>query len=474
MKNYKNFPKKLDSYIIQERIGSGTYGVIYKVSLEEDKDNFYALKKIDLFLKNKYLDGEDEFYKKIKNEANLLQEINSKYVIKYYTSFEDNNYFNIITEYCSDGNLNDFIKKKKSSNEKIDEKVIWIIFLKILLGISEIHKNKIIHRDIKPLNIFIKNEEDIKIGDLGEGKLLLKNSVTDTTFLGTEYYKSPEQIENDENGNNKYSNKIDIWSLGITLYELCSFRNPFGFNKQQIFKNIKDDNYHYNPINEKYININNKDSLNDLNKIITLMLKKNPKERPSAKDLLNNEIIKKKLNEYKIETEKQELFNEDNKKLNNTQLIPEEFSEHYIDKIMENIPIVEEKEIGIINQDEFIRKVNSQKVTYASKLDEEFFYENQFQLKVQIVVLESNIELIKEELNQLVKNEDNFIFENLIDDIKKNKEKIDEFYNTLESYIDVHFNKENDKEKIRIKIIEIIFNVQQLLILKEYYYNGKL
>ena len=226
-----NFPTQLNSYKILERIGSGSYGIIYKISLKDKENNniFYALKQIDLNNWRRNLYERNEFFEKVKNEAKLLQKLNSKYIIKYYTSFEENNYYNIITEYCSDEDLNDYYNKKKRNNEKIDEKIIWIIFLKILLGIAEIHKNRIIHRDIKPLNIFIKNEEnlDIKIGDLGEGKLLLKNSYTDTLNLGTEIYRSPEQIENDENGNKKYSNKIDIWSLGITLYELCTFRNPF-------------------------------------------------------------------------------------------------------------------------------------------------------------------------------------------------------------------------------------------------------
>ena len=346
-----NFPTQLDSYIIKEAIGFGSLGVIvYKVTIKDKENNFYALKQINPNKWNLNLNGNNKYFEKFKNEVNLLQKLNSKYIIKYYTSFKENNYYNIITEYCSDKDLNEYYYEKKRNNEKIDEKTIWIIFLKILLGIAEIHKNKIIHRDIKPLNIFIKNEEnlDIKIGDLGEGKLLLKNSYTDTLNLGTEIYKSPEQIENDENGNKKYSNKIDIWSLGITLYELCTFRNPFGFNKHQILKNIKSGNFKFAPITENEIKINNNNnSINELNKIIELMLKKNPKERPSAKELLNNEIIVKKLKEYNLESEKQLILKENN--INNTQIIPEDYSEHFIDKLIETIPMSVEKEIEDVN-----------------------------------------------------------------------------------------------------------------------------
>ena len=467
-----NFPNNLDSYKIQERIGSGSYGKIYKISLKDKgNNNFYALKQINSNKWNWNLDGNNEYLEKFKNEANLLQKLNSKYIIKYYTSFEENNYYNIITEYCSDKDLNEYYDEKKRNNEKIDEKTIWIIFLKILLGIAEIHKNRIIHRDIKPLNIFIKNEEnfDIKIGDLGEGKLLLKNSYTDTLNLGTEIYKSPEQIENDENGNKKYSNKIDIWSLGITLYELCTFHNPFGFTKPQIYKNIKNDEFKFDPITEANININNNsNSINELNKIIELMLKKNPKERPNAKELLNNEIIIKKLKEYNLESEKQLILKENN--INNTQLIPEDYSEHYIDKYIKTIPIVEEKEIDVnqylINSEETIRKTNSNQITYNNlNLEEDFYDEIYISYENQIQIIESNIKLICQEYDELIKNE-KLKSEKLIEKIKTEKD-IDEFYNTIDSYIDLYYKEEENKEKIKIKIIEIIFNIEYLLMLKQ-------
>ena len=470
-----NFPTQLNSYDLKEVIGIGSPGVfVYKITIKDkENNNLYALKQIDSNKWNRILNGKNEFFEKVKNEAKLLQKLNSKYIIKYYTSFEENNYYNIITEYCSDEDLNDYYNKKKRNNEKIDEKTIWIIFLKILLGIAEIHENRIIHRDIKPLNIFIKNEEnlDIKIGDLGEGKLLLKNSYTETLNLGTEIYRSPEQIENDENGNKKYSNKIDIWSLGITLYELCTFRNPFGFNKHQILKNIKSGNFKFEPITENEIKINNNNnSINELNKIIELMLKKNPKERPSAKELLNNEIIVKKLKEYNLESEKQLILKENN--INNTQIIPEDYSEHFIDKLIETIPMSVEKEIEDVNHnfiksEETFRKINSDKqITYNNlNLEEDFYYENLIEYENQIQIIEYNIKLICKEYDELIKNE-KLKSDKLIEEINKEKD-IDEFYNMIESYIDINYKDEENKEKIKIKIIEIIFNIKQLLILKQ-------
>ena len=80
-----NFPTQLNSYKILERIGSGSYGIIYKISLKDKENNniFYALKQIDLLNWRGNLYERNEFFEKVKNEAKLLQKLNSKYIIKY-------------------------------------------------------------------------------------------------------------------------------------------------------------------------------------------------------------------------------------------------------------------------------------------------------------------------------------------------------------------------------------------------------
>ena len=83
----------------------------------------------------------------------------------------------------------------------------------------------IIHRDIKPGNIFLDRGLNIKLGDFGLARILSENSIYATTNVGTPYYMSPEQIEAAN-----YTEKSDIWSVGCLLYELSSLRPPFSGN----------------------------------------------------------------------------------------------------------------------------------------------------------------------------------------------------------------------------------------------------
>ena len=110
------------------------------------------------------------------------------------------------------------------------------------IGLYYIHYKKIIHRDIKTLNIFLTKNYDAKIGDLGVAKIL-ENTNHAMTFIGTPYYVSPEMCRN-----KPYNEKSDIWALGCILYELLTFNHPFtATNQAALF--IKILNNKYNHIN---------------------------------------------------------------------------------------------------------------------------------------------------------------------------------------------------------------------------------
>jgi NIMA (never in mitosis gene a)-related kinase len=95
------------------------------------------------------------------------------------------------------------------------------------LGLLYLHSNKILHRDIKTINMFLSKDNSIKIGDLGVAKMLNQTNVMAKTVVGTPYYLSPELCEE-----KPYNNKSDIWSLGCCLYELCTLRHPFEAQNQ--------------------------------------------------------------------------------------------------------------------------------------------------------------------------------------------------------------------------------------------------
>ena len=263
----------IKEYIIKQTLGKGSYGIVYKVQ-KKNTNEIYVIKQIALRgLSQKEID-------EVRQEAKILSSINSDFVVKYYDSFEENDNINIVMEYCDEGDLNDFIIKKKESQTLIEEDLIWNLFIKITIGLAHIHQMKILHRDLKTMNIFLKNGFQVKIGDLGVAKILLKNSFA-KTLIGTPYYLSPEICQE-----KPYNDKSDVWALGCILYELCTFKHPFDAKSQgalilKIMNNTPE-------------NVNNTYS-KDLCNLIHLLLEKESEKRPSCKDILNLDFIVNKI-----------------------------------------------------------------------------------------------------------------------------------------------------------------------------------
>ena len=259
----------LSNYEIEKQLGKGTYGVVYKVKKKDD-NKIYVLKQISLIGLTSAQKAE------VKQEAQVLSKIKSKYVVKYYDSFEEDGKLNIIMEYCDNGDLNDFIERQKLTKHLLRENIVWKIFLKITLGLADIHKLKILHRDLKSLNIFLKNDEDIRVGDLGVAKILNQTFFA-KTFIGTPYYLSPEICED-----KPYNDKSDVWALGCILYELCTYQHPFTAKSQGgLILKILNDNP--KPINSYYSE--------DLRNLINLIFDKNLEKRPSCYDILKKKYV---------------------------------------------------------------------------------------------------------------------------------------------------------------------------------------
>ena len=226
------------NYQIIEKIGKGTFGIVYKVKKYNDP-LIYVIKQISL------LDLTEKEILEYKSEAKLLSSIKSNYVVKYFDSFIDNHNLNILMEYCDGGDLYQYLEKNKKKKIKLKEKTIWQIFIQMLIGLNSIHKKKILHRDIKSQNIFLTKNLDIKIGDLGVSKKLIQTNFA-KTFIGTPYYLSPEICED-----KPYNDKSDVWALGCILYELCTYQHPFTAKSQgALILKILNDNP--KPINNYY------------------------------------------------------------------------------------------------------------------------------------------------------------------------------------------------------------------------------
>lgn len=94
-------------------------------------------------------------------QVNILKKLENNYVIKYYESFNENNNLNIIMEYCEGGDLSQYIKGQ--FNRPISEHKVWKFFVQITMGLNYIHSQKILHRDIKTMNVFLTKDENVRL-----------------------------------------------------------------------------------------------------------------------------------------------------------------------------------------------------------------------------------------------------------------------------------------------------------------------
>ena len=277
--NNEDFPKKFsvedftkvtDGFLPIE-LGSGAYGRVYLVRHNETKEE-YALKVIEKKkLRNMY-----ENFDIIYNEIKIQSKLEHPNIIKLYSMDETDNEINIIMEYAKNGNLYQLITRNKTG---FSEKIAFQYFIQVVNAVYFLHENQIIHRDIKPENLLIGENNTIKLCDFGWAKnLSLKNR---SSYCGTVEYMAPEIIESEN-----YDYSVDIWSLGILLYELLMGHSPF---KDKTTKNTI--------VNIKLHELKfDKEISEDCKDLINKLLEVNKEKRLNIKDILTHNFVKKNEN----------------------------------------------------------------------------------------------------------------------------------------------------------------------------------
>ncbi|KAG8189681.1 hypothetical protein JTE90_022495 [Oedothorax gibbosus] len=209
-----------------EVVGNGTYGQVYK-GRHTKTGQLAAIKIMDV--------TEDE-EEEIKLEINVLKKYSHhRNIATYYGAFiqksppgKDDKLW-LVMEYCGAGSVTDLVKSTKllaTKGQPIKEEWIAYICREILRGLSHLHANKIIHRDIKGQNVLLTDNAEVKLVDFGVSAQLDRTIGRRNTFIGTPYWMAPEVIACDENPDATYDNRSDLWSLGITALEMAESQPP--------------------------------------------------------------------------------------------------------------------------------------------------------------------------------------------------------------------------------------------------------
>ncbi len=200
-----------DRYEILEKIGTGGMSDVYKA--KDHKLNRFVAVKV---LKQEFSENAN-FVSKFRVEAQAAAGLMHPNIVNVYDVGEEGGIYYIVMELVEGITLKKYIEKKA----RLSVKEAISIAIQVSMGIEAAHNNHIIHRDIKPQNIIISKEGKVKVTDFGIAKAATSNTIT-SNVMGSVHYTSPEQARGG------YSDeKSDIYSLGITMFEMLTGRVPF-------------------------------------------------------------------------------------------------------------------------------------------------------------------------------------------------------------------------------------------------------
>ena len=264
-----NIPTSFHGYKFIDVLGFGSTSAVILVEEEDTGERFSAKVIPKKYIKMKKL------YNQINTEINVLKRVNHPNIVKFHEYFVFTNelhesYVAIIMEYCENSDLLTYVNEEGFDDEEQKQKIIK----QFLDAIKYLHKKGIAHGDIKPENILLDSNFNVKLSDFGFSKTNLISG--DESKSGTLYYAAPELFVK----GNFDSLKTDIWSIGITLY--CLDQNDFPYivgDQDFVIDQITSLNFH--------LNDNISSSLLKIFKRCTAC----PEKRPNIDELMNDEYF---------------------------------------------------------------------------------------------------------------------------------------------------------------------------------------
>lgn len=256
-------PQGIGPYQFRGSLGEGATSVV-KLAFNKTTFQYFACKVVAI----QHLDTAQR-REKFENEIRIMQQLSHPNIVMLMDLLKDDNFYYIVMELCSKGELFDHIVEKKT----IPETEAHDLMFQIISGVKFCHENGIAHRDLKPENILFDTRGRVKISDFGLSRISQPHALTGTQ-CGSPCYASPECLS----GQPYDPFLSDIWACGVILYVMVTGQLPWtGINNREMFEQIKKGQYR----TPAFLSDNCRD-------LIAKLMAVNPKERISLQDALNH------------------------------------------------------------------------------------------------------------------------------------------------------------------------------------------
>mmetsp|Transcript_79105 Transcript_79105/g.228760 ORF Transcript_79105/g.228760 Transcript_79105/m.228760 type:complete len:432 (+) Transcript_79105:153-1448(+) len=256
-------------YSLQQKLGSGSFGTVHKVKRLED-GQLFALKSIPL--------EKVEDFEGFERELFVMRKLQHPYIVRLHEFFHDRVVYHLVMDLCMGGDLFEPIANSKVG---LDTRRVARYAWQMLNGIAYIHGYHFAHRDIKPENYLLVNtsrSSPVRLIDFGISRSFERGEPM-TTLVGTPEFMAPEILTLKDDG---YDEKVDVWSLGVTIFVMATANYPFfGETNEEVLIKVKRAAYTF----DEAMWARHPEELRDL---IRQLLQKKPPERPHAKTVLES------------------------------------------------------------------------------------------------------------------------------------------------------------------------------------------
>lgn len=266
----------LSDFCFLRAIGHGYASTVFEVDyMPSFSTNVPYMCVLKIVMKSRLSSNE---YRRMCREISIHSCISHRHILTFFACFEDENAFYIVLEHASGGDLLSYLRNLPHFRMSTSRYRTFVLH-PLLLAMSYLHQQGVIHRDIKPENILIDRLGRIRLCDFG---LSIKTfQEKPRSIVGTLDYMAPELLEGDTSYPASFSDRLDIWSIGVLTYECITGKSPFrGKNDKEVMQRIKDVAYDETLVTDPLV-------LDFIRKC----LQKDPALRPTVQQLLHHKLL---------------------------------------------------------------------------------------------------------------------------------------------------------------------------------------